>query len=61
MEAWRRFWTTLDKGTAAWDDTDTFEMALPDGEMFSGFDLTIDQSEDIEKVEKAAETDSEGN
>ncbi len=42
----------LDKGTATWDDTDTFEMALPDSGMFSGFDLTIDQSEDIEKVEK---------
>ena len=49
----------LDKGTAIWDETDNFEMALPDGEMFSGFDLTIDQSEDIEKVEKSTETNSE--
>ena len=37
-----------------WDYTDGFEMLLPEDEMFVGFDLTIDQSEDIEKVEKKA-------
>ena len=35
-----------------WDDTNGFEMRLPQAEAFSGFDLTADQSEDIEKVEK---------
>ena len=35
-----------------WDDTDAFQMNLPQNEMFAGFDLTIDQSADIEKVEK---------
>ena len=32
-------------------DTQGFEMKLPDNEMFDGFDLTIDQSEDIKEVE----------
>ena len=36
-----------------WDDTDAFEMKLPQNEMFSEFDLTVDQSEDIEKIEKS--------
>lgn len=36
-----------------WDDTDAFEMRLPQSEMFSEFDLTVDQSEDIEKIEKS--------
>ena len=35
-----------------WDDTDGFQMQLPQNEMFSGYDLAADQSEDIEKVEK---------
>ena len=34
-----------------WDKTAGFNMVLPDNEMFNGFDLTIDQSEDIKKVE----------
>ena len=34
-----------------WDDTDGFEVRLPQNEMFAGFDLTIDQSEDIKKAE----------
>lgn len=34
-----------------WDDTDGFQMLLPQNDMFSGFDLTVDQSEDIKKVE----------
>ena len=41
----------------ALDYTDGFEVSLPDGEMFADFDLTIDQSEDIEKVEKATDSD----
>ena len=43
----------LTQGTITWDDTDGFEMQIPDNEMFAGFDLTIDQSEDIERVENA--------
>ncbi len=34
------------------DISDGFEMTLPDNDMYRGFDFTIDQSEDIEKVEK---------
>lgn len=33
------------------DRSDYFAMVLPDNEMFNNFDLTIDQSEDIKKVE----------
>ena len=36
-----------------WDDTDAFQMRLPQNEMFAAFDLTVDQSADIEKVEKS--------
>ena len=36
-----------------WDDTDAFQMQIPQNEMFDEFDLTVDQSEDIEKVEKS--------
>lgn len=39
-----------------WDDTDGFQMQLPQNEMFSGFDLTVDQSEDLEKIEKGQST-----
>ena len=42
----------IGKADLGMDVTDGFAMALPDDEMFAGFDLTIDQSEDIEKVEK---------
>lgn len=35
-----------------WDDTDGFQMQLPQSQAFSGYDLTVDQSADIEKVEK---------
>ncbi len=45
----------LENAEAAFDITDKFELKLPDNEMFSAFDLTIDQSEDIEKVEKKTE------
>ena len=41
----------IEKADIALDITDSFEMKLPDNEMFAGFDLTIDQSEDIKKVE----------
>ena len=34
-----------------WDDTDGFQMRLPQNEDFDRFDLTVDQSEDIKKVE----------
>ena len=37
---------------STWTDIDAFELRLPQNEMFSGFDLSIDQSKDIEKVEK---------
>ena len=33
------------------DRTDGFSMVLPDNEMFNGFDLSLDQSADIKKVE----------
>ena len=33
------------------DDTDEFQIKLPKNEMFAGFDLTIDQTEDIKKAE----------
>ena len=33
------------------DQSDYFAMVLPDNEMFNNLDLTIDQSEDIKKVE----------
>lgn len=41
----------IEKADISLDDTDSFEMKLPNHDMFSGFDLTIDQSEDIKKVE----------
>lgn len=34
-----------------WDATDGFQMQVPQNEMFNGFDLTVDQTEDIKKVE----------
>lgn len=43
------------------DRTDNFSMVLPDNEMFNNFDLTIDQSEDIKKVETGNGTDEETN
>jgi acetolactate decarboxylase len=35
-----------------WSDLNTFELRLPESDRFAGFDLTVDQSADIEKVEK---------
>ncbi len=51
----------LDIKTAdlTWDYTEGFEMKIPDGEMFADIDLTIDQSKDIEKVEKNSAGDAE--
>ena len=51
----------LDIKTAeiTWDYTEGFEMKLPDDDMFADFDLTIDQSEDIEKVEKSTDDESD--
>ena len=37
------------------DRTDSFSMVLPDNEMFNHFDLTVDQSDDIKKVETGEE------
>ena len=37
------------------DRTDGFAMELPDNEMFNNFDLTVDQSDDIKKVETGEE------
>lgn len=34
-----------------WHDGNGFELRLPQNRMFAGFDLTVDQSEDIKKVE----------
>lgn len=47
---------SFDSATAKLDYTDGFEMLLPENELFNGFDLTIDQSEDIKKVETDAES-----
>lgn len=41
----------IEKADISLDLTDNFEMKLPDNDTFSDFDLTIDQSEDIKKVE----------
>ena len=49
----------VDEAELGMDITEGFEMALPDTEMFADFDLTIDQSEDIEKVEKNTSGDAE--
>ena len=41
-----------------WDDTDAFQMRLPQNDMFSGFDLTVDQSKDIEKIERTVKDEA---
>ena len=41
----------FDNAVLTWDDTDGFQTKLPQNEMFASFDLTIDQTEDIKKVE----------
>lgn len=42
----------LTEATLKWDNTDEFQMILPQNEAFKKFDLTVDQSSDIEEVEK---------
>ena len=42
----------ITEAVLTWDVIQGFEMRLPQSELFSGFDLTVDQSEDIEKIEK---------
>ncbi len=44
----------IDSAVISWDETDAFQMVLPGNERFAGFDLTVDQTEDIEKVETNA-------
>ena len=46
---------SIEDAVLTWDDTDAFQMQLPQNEMFSDFDLTVDQSEDIKKVETNVE------
>ena len=41
----------FEEAVLTWDDTDGFQTTLPQNEIFSNFDLTVDQSEDIKKVE----------
>jgi acetolactate decarboxylase len=36
-----------------WDDADSFQLRLPKNEKFDRLDLTVDQSKDIEKIEKS--------
>ena len=51
-ELWRNVLDlAADKLEVSIDRTDNFSIVLPDNEMFNNFDLTIDQSEDIKKVE----------
>lgn len=50
---------SIDSADVEWDYTDSFDMILPDNEMFDGFDLAVDQSEDIKKVEKNEDTEAE--
>lgn len=50
---------SVDSADVAWDYTDSFDMILPDNENFEGFDLAVDQSEDIKKVEKNEDTEVE--
>ncbi len=42
----------LKEGEVQWDKTTGLDVDLPEGECFSGFDFSIDQSEDVKKVEK---------
>ena len=45
----------FDQAELKWDYTDGFAMILPENEMFREFDLTVDQSDDIKKVETGEE------
>ena len=41
----------IDRATLTWDDTDGFQVRLPQSECFSAFDLTVDQTREIERIE----------
>jgi len=45
----------FDSANASIDRTDEFAMILPDNDMFNNFDLSVDQSSDIKKVETGEE------
>ena len=42
----------IEDGALQWDDIDAFQLQLPQNKLFAGLDLTVDQSADIEKIEK---------
>ena len=42
----------IEDAVLQWDDIDAFHVQLPQNRMFAGLDLTVDQSADIEKIEK---------
>lgn len=42
----------IDEVELAWDYTGGFAMVLPENPMFKGFDFTVDQAKDIQKVEQ---------
>ena len=42
----------LAEAVLTWDDADSFQLKLPKTNKFDSFDLSVDQTEDIEKVEK---------
>ena len=46
---------SFNSADATFDRTENFAMILPNNEMFNGFDLTVDQSSDIKKVETGEE------
>ena len=42
----------LAEATLTWDEANALQLQLPQSEAFSALDLTVDQSRDIEKIEK---------
>ncbi len=49
---------STDAAKVSMDSTSSFAMILPDNEMFDSLDLTVDQSDDIKKVETGDDSDS---
>lgn len=49
---------SADAAKVSMDSTSSFAMILPDNEMFDSLDLTVDQSDDIKKVETGDDSDS---
>ena len=41
----------ISNAVLTWDDIDGLELRLPNNNLFDGLDLTVDQSEDIKKIE----------